>query len=227
MLTVFSTWLCWVERKPGSALDLIGKLRYLLLLMGIFSFFCGLTYNDMTSVPLNVVAESCYSGIAEKEVKLKNEDCIYPIGLDPVWFVSRNELNYVNSLKMKTSVILGVLQMSLGVCMKGLNSIYFGRYVDFLFEFVPQIVLLLALFGFMDLMIILKWLTNYATLSNGVPPSVISLMIQMGINFGEPQGTRLETPLFNDQPNLMRSLLAVVLVCVPLMLLVKPIYENA
>ena len=43
----------------------------------------------------------------------------------------------MNSLKMKLSVILGVGQMALGVCMKAINSLYFKRYVDFWFEFVP------------------------------------------------------------------------------------------
>jgi V-type H+-transporting ATPase subunit a len=76
--------------------------------------------------------------------------------------------------------------MSLGICMKGLNSLYFGRTIDFVFEFIPQIVLLLSLFGFMDLLIILKWLTNYGAMNGATPPSIISMMIQMGLNFGEP-----------------------------------------
>lgn len=63
---------------------------------------------------------------------------------------------------MKMAVIIGVMQMSLGVCMKGLNSLYFKRYVDFFFEFIPQLLMLLALFGFMDLLIITKWLTDFS-----------------------------------------------------------------
>jgi V-type H+-transporting ATPase subunit a len=59
---------------------------------------------------------------------------------------------------MKIAVILGVLQMSLGICMKGLNAIYFNRPLDFIFEFIPQIVLLNVLFGWMDVLIIAKWL---------------------------------------------------------------------
>ena len=78
--------------------------------------------------------------------------------MDPRWFQTSNLLAFQNSLKMKTSVILGVLQMSLGICMKGFNALYFGSYVDFFFEFVPQISLLLALFGWMDALIVGKWL---------------------------------------------------------------------
>jgi V-type H+-transporting ATPase subunit a len=177
MLFVFSVILCFSERKPGTIMGTMGSLRYLFLLMGLFSIFCGLIYNDFTSIPLALWGGSCYSGIPDKEPELKSHDCIYPLGIDPVWYISKNELAFMNSLKMKTSVILGVAQMSLGIFMKGLNSLYFGRYIDFMFEFIPQIVLLLCLFGFMDLLIIIKWLTNFGTMIGAVPPSVVAMMI--------------------------------------------------
>lgn len=69
--------------------------------------------------------------------------------------------------------------------MKGLNSIYSRRWLDFFFEFVPQIIMLLALFGFMDLLIVTKWVTDYEKIPNGNPPSVITTMIEMFLNFGE------------------------------------------
>jgi V-type H+-transporting ATPase subunit a len=62
---------------------------------------------------------------------------VYPIGVDPAWYMSYNELGFLNSLKMKISVILGVLQMSLGVCMKAANAIHQKNRMDFLLEFVP------------------------------------------------------------------------------------------
>jgi len=52
--------------------------------------------------------------------------------------------------------------MALGVTMKAYNSLYFKRYLEFWFEFVPQIILLLSLFGFMDMLIIVKWTTDYS-----------------------------------------------------------------
>ena len=95
----------------------------------------------MTSIPLKIFGESCYNiphhepGV-HAEITLK-PDCTYPIGIDPVWYLAKNELTFVNSLKMKLAVILGVAQMALGVCMKGLNSVHFNRPVDFIFEFLP------------------------------------------------------------------------------------------
>lgn len=106
ILFTFASVLCFVDRKPGTALGELGKVRYLLLLMGFFSFYAGLMYNDFTSIPLSMFGESCYE-VHDKEASLK-PDCIYPIGVDPYWYAARNELTYMNSLKMKLSVIFGV-----------------------------------------------------------------------------------------------------------------------
>jgi V-type H+-transporting ATPase subunit a len=38
---------------------------------------------------------------------------------------------------MKLSVILGVIQMALGVSMKAFNAVYFKNKIDFIFEFLP------------------------------------------------------------------------------------------
>jgi V-type H+-transporting ATPase subunit a len=95
----------------------------------------------------------------------------------------------LNSLKMKLSVIVGVAHMSLGVCMKGFNSIYFKKVVDFVFEFIPQIVMLLGLFGYMDYIIMAKWTTDFTNREYASPP-IIATMIGMFLGGGEiPVGT--------------------------------------
>ena len=68
---------------------------------------------------------------------------------------------------MKTAVILGVAQMLLGTCLKGSNTLYFGQYAKFIFEFIAQIVLMLCLFGFMDFLIIVKWVHSWDDLTPG------------------------------------------------------------
>lgn len=109
--------------------------------------------------------------------------------------------------------------------MKGLNNIYFKKPVDFFFEFLPQIVMLLSLFGFMDFLIFVKWNTDYNAMTGAKPPSIISTMINMFLNFGELPPGSTETPFFNNQVFWLRLLLFVSLICVPTMLFVKPIYE--
>lgn len=119
-----------LSKSSNSMVKIMSQARYFFLLMGFFAFFCGLLYNDFLSVPLYFT--SCYpkSGKAGDEL-IKEDDCKYKFGLDPVWMNSSNELTFINSLKMKFSVIIGVFQMTLGIVLKGVNSIYekYGRYI--------------------------------------------------------------------------------------------------
>lgn len=87
----------------------------------------------------------------------KSYDCTYAFGVDPVWGLSANQLNFVNGIKMKISVIFGVVHMTFGVVIKGLNNIYFKEYPAFIFEVCTGLVILLGLFGWMDLLIFGKW----------------------------------------------------------------------
>ena len=68
---------------------------------------------------------------------MKDSKCVYPVGIDPAWYGAQREINYINSLKMKVAVILGVAHMMLGQMMKGLNNIYFKQWIDFYHEFIP------------------------------------------------------------------------------------------
>lgn len=52
--------------------------------------------------------------------------------------------------------------MSLGVILKASNAIHRRQPLVFFHEFVPQLLLLLLLFGYMDVLIVLKWLTDYS-----------------------------------------------------------------
>jgi len=44
--------------------------------------FCGLIYNDFMAIPLNLFG-SCYN---IKTGLSTGKDCVYPIGVDPIWF---------------------------------------------------------------------------------------------------------------------------------------------
>lgn len=81
----------------------------------------------------------------------------YPWGMDPAWKWAGNGLQYVNSLKMKMSVILGVAQMLFGITLKATNDIFFKEPLDFWCEFVPQIIFMCGIFGYMDILIFMKY----------------------------------------------------------------------
>lgn len=63
----------------------------------------------------------------------------YPFGVDPVWHGTKAELPFLNSMKMKMSILLGVVHMDLGIFMSLFNNLYFRDRLSTLCEFVPQV----------------------------------------------------------------------------------------
>lgn len=81
------------------------------------------------------------------------------------------------------AVIVGVLHMVLGVIVKGYNSLYFKRKIEFWFEFIPQLLFLVLVFGYMDFLIIFKWLKDWGY-GNPHAPSIITTMINLPLQLG-------------------------------------------
>ena len=138
-LFLFAIYLCLYYNKLNKDKSILKPLlfgRYLLLIYNI-------------------------KNLEENRHANKNDGCNYKFGLDPVWYISTNELTFVNSLKMKLSVILGVFQMVLGIILKGLNSFFENDFVELFFIFFPQLIFMLILFGYMNLLIFVKWGTHY------------------------------------------------------------------
>lgn len=128
--------------------------------MGFFAIYCGFIYNEFLSINLDLFS-SCYNPYLVKEkqpIPRSSLECVYGFGIDPAWGVAENNLNYINSLKMKIAVIIAVVHMTFGVLVKATNSLYFKRYIEFIFEFLPQLAFMVVLFGYMDFLIVFKWL---------------------------------------------------------------------
>ena len=49
-------------KKGDNPLKLALKVRYLLLFMGFFAFYCGWLYNDFLSIPLGIFG-TCYDNV--------------------------------------------------------------------------------------------------------------------------------------------------------------------
>ena len=215
-----------LSKSTNSMIQTLAQARYFLLLMSIFSFYCGLLYNDFLSVPLYF--NSCYhkSEIKEdKEEKLltKDKECKYKFGLDPVWMISNNELAFINSLKMKFSVIIGVFQMTLGIVLKGINSIYDKNLIECFCVFIPELIFMLILFGYMDLLIFLKWSVNYEGEEKRAP-DIKSYLMNMILKFGKlpPKPEEgLDWKLYGSRDfyeNLHLSLVILAIICLIIML---------
>jgi len=189
ILLLFGIFLCLkadsIKENKHSILKDFTKARYLILLMGIFSFYCGWIYNDFLSLPLPIF-NSCYKKIKNGKNYIAARDepnCVYPFGIDPVWRTAKNELAFYNSFKMKISVIIGVIHMVFGIILKGLNEIHFKNYIGLFFEFLPQFLFMTILFGYMIVMIFIKWSTDWSDNTNKAP-SLISQMLDIFLSFG-------------------------------------------
>ncbi|GMT16980.1 hypothetical protein PFISCL1PPCAC_8277, partial [Pristionchus fissidentatus] len=82
----------------------------------------------------------------------------YPFGLDPVWNLASNKLNFLNTMKMKSAVILGIMQMTFGLFVSLGNHIYNRSLVDVFFMFIPQMLFLCCIFVYLCVQILIKWI---------------------------------------------------------------------
>merc|ERR1711865_523595 len=86
----------------------------------------------------------------------------YKFGVDPVWRYSSQNIQFTNSLKMKMSVILGVSQMLVGIILKWFNKIHFEDYGTLCAVCIPELLFMSCTFGYMCILIFIKWSTDYA-----------------------------------------------------------------
>jgi vacuolar-type H+-ATPase subunit I/STV1 len=68
LLLGFALWVYWAGQKNADSLTpMLWPIKHFLLLMGIFSTFCGFCYNDYSSVPLYLFGPSCYDIVPEND----------------------------------------------------------------------------------------------------------------------------------------------------------------
>ncbi|KAL5697367.1 V-type proton ATPase subunit a3 [Ranunculus cassubicifolius] len=205
------------SQKLGDITEMAFGGRYVILLMAMFSIYTGLIYNEFFSIPFELFGPSAY---ACRDLSCKDSTTwglikvrpTYPFGVDPEWHGSRSELPFLNSLKMKMSILIGVAQMNLGIVMSYCNAKFFSNSVNVWFQFIPQLIFLNSLFGYLSVLIIIKWIT-------GSKADLYHVMIYMFLGPTDELG---ENQLFVGQKTLQQVLLLLALVAVPWMLLPKP-----
>ena len=124
---------------------------------------------------------------------------------------------------MKLAVILGVIQMTVGIVIRGLNNIFYGNLVDLLFEFLPMLIFMTSLFGYMIVLIFIKWNTDWSNDPSKAPSIITQLMnivLKGGSVDGKPMWGSIEA---QELTHLI--LLIIALICIPLLLIPKPIIE--
>uniref|UniRef100_A0A131Y231 V-type proton ATPase subunit a n=1 Tax=Ixodes ricinus TaxID=34613 RepID=A0A131Y231_IXORI len=242
-------------KNAGEIWDTFFNGRYIIMLMGLFSIYTGLIYNDIFSKSANVFGSSWHgpkdlpfgNKTSDQPIMLNPKENYagtpYPFGLDPVWMMAQNKIPFTNSYKMKMAIILGVMQMLFGVVLNIWNHLYFKdqtplgpakskmerflrTYMNIWTEFVPEVIFLTALFGYLVVLIVFKW-----TLPDGAPNgegagcsrSLLIMFINMFLM------TYTKDPCYQDllypgQKPVQMALLAVAFLSVPWLLLAKPFF---
>lgn len=92
-------------------------------------------------------------------------------------------------------------------------------------EFIPQVIFLLGIFGYMNLLIFIKWI-SYDVHSAGCAPSILINMINMFLNKYIDAGDKTQPcylwTWYGGQRFFQTILLLSALICVPWMLAAKP-----
>merc|ERR1712096_350763 len=240
-------------REANPAVYTIITFPFLFALMCIFSIYTGLIYNDVFSKSMNLfgsawqVTERESTILEHKTMMLQpaqiKDDATgesdfmgspYPFGIDPVWQISTNKIVFLNSFKMKISIIIGVIHMMFGVILSLWNNKYFAKSVNIYCEFIPQITFLSCMFGYMALLMFHKWTAFVAGGFEDSPlttercaPSILITFINMVLfKDNEPDSPECEAYMYAGQAGIQKFLVIIAVVCIPWMLLAKPLITK-
>ncbi|CAG9818315.1 unnamed protein product [Phaedon cochleariae] len=251
VMALFGAWMVFKE-KPLAAKKSDNEIwniffggRYIILLMGCFSMYTGLIYNDVFAKSLNIFGSSWRNNINESSKIVGTEFFLdpkttesylgtpYPIGMDPVWQLAKNKIIFQNSFKMKISIILGILHMLFGVLMSLFNHMYFKDKLSIITEFIPQVIFLVFLFLYMVILMFIKWFMYFANvvdtdedfqLGTRCAPSILITFINMMLNQKTVYEPRCGTAnMYAGQLGFQKFLFVCAIICVPWMLFAKPL----
>ena len=106
--------------------------------------------------------------------------------------------------------------MTFALCLQIPNHIRFKRFTDIWANFIPQVLFLESIFGYLVVCILYKWTVDWSK-TDKQPPSLLNMLIDMFLSPGT-----VKEPLYSGQGFLQVILVLVAVVCVPWMLCTKP-----
>uniref|UniRef100_A0A670Z1U8 V-type proton ATPase subunit a n=1 Tax=Pseudonaja textilis TaxID=8673 RepID=A0A670Z1U8_PSETE len=223
-----------LKRSQDEMMKMIFQGRYIILLMGLFSIYTGLIYNDCFSKSLVIFSSGWHvsqmPGMDWSKADLTNPFVAlnpnatgvftgpYPFGIDPIWSLASNRLSFLNSFKMKMSVIIGMVHMLFGIVLGGFNYVHFRKMYNIYLVFIPQLLFILSIFGYLVFMIIFKWLA-YSAENSSSAPSILLQFINMFLFHDNKNQV-----LFSGQIIVQKCLLVVAVLSVLVLFFGKPLY---
>ncbi|KAM4622673.1 V-type proton ATPase 116 kDa subunit a 1 isoform 3-T3 [Discoglossus pictus] len=245
LMTLFAVWLVVREsrilsqKNDNELFSMVFSGRYIILLMGLFSVYTGLIYNDCFSKALNMFGsswsvrpmftspkanwtEDLLKSVSTLQLNPDVEGVFsgpYPFGIDPIWSLATNKLTFLNSFKMKMSVVLGVVHMIFGVTLSLLNHIYFKKPLNIYLGFIPEMIFMTSLFGYLVILILFKWCAYDAATSKVAPSLLIHFINMFMFNYKDSSNPML----YRGQVGLQCFLVVCAFLCVPWMLVLKPL----
>ena len=210
------------SHQPLSEMGgMIKKFKWLLLFLSVCAFYCGLLYNECFGVPIDFFGTKYPTYITEGTTEVYQRDppnATYPFGIDPVWVFKTNELIFLNSFKMKLSIIVGMLQMIFGLILGFINYIRQKKYAELLVTWLPNFLYFVPFFGYLVCLIIMKWCMQFP--DGDSSPNLIQVLIGMILPNDDPK-----LVFYKGQQSIQKIITVLFIASIPLCLLAKPIYQ--